>query len=529
MTRGMGRAALIVSAGILISRILGLVRESVMAALLGAGTDAAVYVAAFAIPDILYYLMAGGYLSITFIPILSRHLADDDEAGQWNSFTAIAKPVTTAMVLITGTAMVFSNQLVDAVYVTLPRLLDSDATVALGPSELAQVAHLTRIVLPAQTFFMLGSLLAAVQYAHRRFALPSLAPLVYNLAIIIGGALGPSLGLAGPEGFAWGALAGAALGNFGLQLYGARQVGLRWVKGIAWRTPVMGEYLRLAIPLMLGQSIAVLDAQFIPIFGQTLGESTISQLYYGRRLNMFPVGIIAQAAGVAAYPYLARLSEEGKLSEMSEVLTRALRYTIFAGFGAAAAVYAAAAPAVRLAYQRGDFLSSDTVAVSVALTIYSFSIPLWGAHQVYSRGFYARRKMWTPVAIGTLWTVAGAGIYWWLVGRYGALGLATASVVTMALYTLHLGAAWHRQRDVSGFRNLLGVTGRSALAAAAAGAAGLVIVRFVTGPAASISPLGSVAGLGVATIVVGGIFLAGTRLMGGTEMSELRVARSVPD
>lgn len=525
MTKGMGRAALIVSAGILVSRVLGLVRESVMAALLGAGSEAAVYVAAFAIPDVLYYLMAGGYLSITFIPILSRHLANDDPDSQWTSFAAIAKPVTAVMVLITGTAMVFSTQLVNAVYVTLPRLLNGDATVALGPSELAQVAHLTRIVLPAQTFFMLGSLLAAVQYAHRKFALPSLAPLVYNLAIITGGLAGPTLGLAGPEGFAWGALIGAIVGNFGLQLYGARQVGLRWVGGTSWRAPVIGEYLKLALPLMLGQSIAVLDAQFIPIFGQTLGESAISQLYYGRRLNMFPVGIIAQAAGVAAYPYLARLAEEGKFAEMSDALTKALRYTIFAGFGAAAAVYAAAAPAVRIAYQRGDFLADDTVRVATALAVYSLSIPLWGAHQVYSRGFYARRKMWAPVAIGTLWTVGGAAIYWWLVSRYGQIGLAAASVVTMALYTIHLAVAWYRQPDVTGSRPVLAVTGRSAVAAVVGGIVGLNVVRLVTGPANSIGFLGAVAGLFVATVVVGMLYLGGTKLLGGKEMAELRITR----
>ncbi len=529
MTKGMGRAALIVSAGILVSRVLGLVRESVMAALLGAGTESGIYVAAFAIPDILYYLMAGGYLSITFIPILSRHLAADDEAGQWESFAAIAKPVTTVMVAVTAAAMVFSDQLVDFVYVALPRLLDSDAIVALGPTELAQVAHLTRIVLPAQTFFMLGSLLAAVQYAHRRFTLPSLAPLVYNLAIIVGGVLGPSLGIGGAEGFAWGALLGSILGNFGLQLYGARQVGLRWAPGTSWRGPVVGEYLRLALPLMLGQSIAVLDAQFIPIFGQTLGESAISQVYFGRRLNMFPVGIIAQAAGVAAYPYLARLAEEGKLSELSATLTRALRYTIFAGFAAAAAVFAASAPAVRIAYQRGDFTSTDTVAVATALAIYSLSIPLWGAHQVYSRAFYARRKMWTPVVIGTLWTVLGAGIYWWFVARYGQSGLAAASVTTMALYTLHLALSWYRQTGLSEGRSVAGVTGRSALSALLAGAVGSYAVRMITGPVESMGLFESLAGLVVATVVVGGLYLAMTKVLGGRELSELRLARRAGD
>ena len=185
----MGRAALVVSVGILLSRLLGYVRDAVMAGVLGAGTDADIYVAAFLVPDILFYLMAGGYLSITFIPILSRHIANHDEAGQWESFASIAKPITMGMIAITAVAMLFANQLVDFVYVSLPAWLDSDATVAFGPADLAEVTHLTRIVLPAQVFFMLGSLLAAVQYARQRFILPSLAPLVYNVSIIAGGSL----------------------------------------------------------------------------------------------------------------------------------------------------------------------------------------------------------------------------------------------------------------------------------------------------------------------------------------------------
>ena len=521
----MGRAALIVSAGILLSRALGYVRDAVMAGVLGAGTEADIYVAAFLVPDILFYLMAGGYLSITFIPILSRHIANDDEVGQWESFASVAKPITIAMIAITAIAMAFANQLVDLVFISLPAWLDSEATVAFGPAELAEITHLTRIVLPAQIFFMLGSLLAAVQYARQRFALPSLAPLVYNISIIAGGLVGPTLGAEGAAGFAWGALIGAGVGNFGLQLYGARKVGLIWVRKASWRAPVVGEYLRLALPLMLGQSVAVLDVQFIPIFGQTLGDAAISQLYFARRLNMFPVGIIAQAAGVAAYPYLARLAEEGKLDELSATLTRALRYTIYAGFAATAAVLATSTPAVRVAYQHGNFDTADTKATALALFVFCLSIPLWGAHQVYSRGFYARRKMWVPVGIGTLWMAIGTVIYWQLVGHYGQAGLATASVITMAGYTLHLGVTWHVQTGRDPSRSVLKAFGRSGGSAVIAAAVGWYAVSAATGPAESMTLTQGLVGLMVGALVVGILYVTGTTLTGGTELKELRVAR----
>ncbi len=152
--------------------------------------------------------------------------------------------------------------------------------VNLGAAELASVADLTRIVLPAQVFFMLGSLLMAVQYAKGKFVVPSLAPIVYNVAIIVGGVLWAGLVGAEATGFAWGALAGAAIGNFGLQAWGARQAGLVWVRRASWRHPDVGEYVMLSIPLMLGQSIAVLDEQFVKVFGNLLGEGSISQLNF---------------------------------------------------------------------------------------------------------------------------------------------------------------------------------------------------------------------------------------------------------
>lgn len=522
MNKGMGRAALVVSSGILVSRLLGYVRDAVMASVLGASTEADVYFAAFFIPDILFYLMAGGYLSITFIPILSRHLADGDEDGQWHSFAAVAKPVTMIMILLIAVGWVFTDQLIDLVYVTLPDVMNRTSQLALGPVELEEVTRLTRIVLPAQGFFMLGSLLSGVQYAHKRFVIPSLAPLVYNLSIIIGGLLGPTLGLSGPAGFAWGALAGAAIGNFALQAYGARQVGLRWVRGTSLGDPVLRQYLTLALPLMLGQSIAVLDVQFIPLFGQTLGESVIAELNYGRRLNMLPVGIIAQAAGVAAYPYLSQLAERSQIAELNATLTRAVRYVLFAGFAAAAAVFAAAAPAVRVAFQRGNFTADSTVATAAALTIFSLSIPLWGAHQVYARGFYARRQMWRPVLIGTAWAVIGIGVYASLSARFEALGIVTASVVTMAGYTIHLTVAWYRYANPQDGRELMRSALRSAMAAVFAGGVGWAVVRQVTGDVESMSFSVAIAGLAVATGVVGVLYIGLTRLLGSTELAEIR-------
>ncbi|MBP2685088.1 MAG: mviN, partial [Deltaproteobacteria bacterium] len=133
------------------------------------------------------------------------------------------------------------------------------------PEQAAVAARLTRIVLPAQLFFYLGGLLMAVQFARKQFLLPALAPLVYNAGIIAGGlALGREHGM---DGFAWGVLAGAFLGNFALQLYGARQGGLSFHPRIDFADPGLKEFVRLSIPIMLGFSLVVVDEWTTRVFG----------------------------------------------------------------------------------------------------------------------------------------------------------------------------------------------------------------------------------------------------------------------
>ena len=259
-------------------------------------------------------------------------------------------------------------------------------------ADAARLVALTRLVLPAQVFLVTGALLMAVQYTHRRFFIPALAPLIYNLGIIGGGLIAAAMGNASPEGFLWGAVIGSAVGNFGLQWYGARTTGTRLVRVPAGQSSVK-PYLLLAFPLMLGQSIAVLDEQFVRFFGQ-LEEGATSALSLARQLNMVPVGVIAQAAGVAAFPFLARLAARGQNDELVAATGRAARNTVFVATGATAALVVLARPMVRLLYQHGEFSSTDAELVASLLVIYAFSIPAWGLHQILARHFYAKRRMW---------------------------------------------------------------------------------------------------------------------------------------
>ena len=433
MSSTMGRAALVVSGGILLSRILGFAREMVLAALLGRSIDADLYQAAFTIPDFLFFLMAGGYLTLTFVPIVSRHLAAGEEDEANRSFTAIARVVGGLMLIATAVTMIWARPLTERVFSDIPA------------ERLPQLVGLVRIVLPAQFFFVLGSLYTAVQYAHRRFLIPTLAPIVYNIAIIGGGTISYLLGETGPEGFVLGALTGAIVGNFGLQWWGARRLGLRWRRGTPLRHPSVAEYFALALPLMIGQSAVGLDEVFFRYFGQFAPLGDIAALNYARRLQMVPVGVIAQAAGVASYPFLARLFAEGRRKEMEAQVNQAVRSGLVVSGLAAAAVIALAVPLVAVAYQRGSFDAADTLATAPLLAIYGIAIPMWTAHQVYTRAFYAQRRMWLPVVVGTAITVVALPAYYFSATNFAAVGVAATSTAVMSAYALIMGWLWHRE------------------------------------------------------------------------------------
>lgn len=505
MSTTLGRAALVVSGGILLSRLLGFLREVVLAAALGRSIEADLYQNAFAIPDFVFFLMAGGYLTITFVPIISRYLADGDPVAANRSFTAVFRIVGALMVVVTLVVMAAAEPLTKSVFVNVP------------DEAIPELVSLVRIVLPAQVFFVLGSLLMAVQYAHRRFLIPSLAPIVYNVAIIIGGLVTAGRGEASPAGFIWGALVGAIVGNFGLQWWGAHRLGTRLERGVPFVHESVPEYFTLALPLMLGQSAVALDDVFARVFGALGGVGDVSGLNYARRVNMLPVGVIAQAAGVAAYPFLTRLFAEGKLDEMGATVARAVRSgLVVAGLGVAGTI-ALAVPLTQVAYQRGQFTADDTIAVAGLLAIYAVSIPLWAAHQIYTRAFYAQRRMWLPVGIGTATTVLAVPLYLYGATMWGAPGVATASVTVMVVYTLAVGGWWHHTHSQGG---VVATAARASVAAIPAGGVAWAVAQLM-GADAPASPGIAVGSLAAGGVLAAAVYLGVLRLVRAPELSML--------
>ena len=525
LNRRMGRAALVVSGGVLLSRVLGQLREMIFAGMLGANAVTDQYVAAFRIPDFLNYLLAGGFLAITFVPIFSRYLADDDEAGGWEALTAIMRPIAAGIIGLVIIGWFAAPTVVEMIY--------PDFTAA----QIEGTVRLTRIILPAQVFFVLGALFSAVQYAKGRFVVPTLAPIIYNAGIIGGGiTYALATGDADPEGFVWGALIGAFVGNFAVQWWGARRVGMRFTPGAGWKHPALGRYLAIAVPLMIGQSVVVLDETFTSVFGDLAGDGAQTHLQYARRTMFVPVGVFAQAAAVAAYPFLARLFAAGEHGRMADLVDRALRWVLALSIAAAAFVAALSVPVVRVLFERYEFSPSDTNSTAAALFFFALAIPVWGALQVLTRAFYARQDMWTPVIVGSTATALALPLYWILERSFGLRGVAAASVLALGSYTVVLAAIWYRKPEHAGrLGRVLDTAGRSIVPAVGGGfgafAASWGVLQILgNGYFATLIALvlGSVAFAGVALAVTAAMFsLLARRLLDVNRNSGIWTRESV--
>ncbi len=500
----MRTAAGVVAGSVLLSRLLGLGRDALLATLIGVDADADLYFDAFFIPDILNYLVAGAYLTITLVPILSRYLEAGDGDGASRAFTSVFRFVSLAIVGLTILMWLFAEPLVGWIF---PEVANPDRLVSM-----------TRLVLPAQVFLVAGALLMAVQYTHKRFLIPAAAPLIYNLGIIAGGLIGWAAGDPSPEAFLIGAVAGAGIGNFGLQWFGAKKTGT-WLVAPRRGESAVGEYLLLALPLMIGQSVAVLDEQFVRIFGQVDVGAT-SALSFARRLNMVPVGVIAQAAGVAAFPFLASLAARGAEEELIDTTARAARKTLFVAAAAMAGLVVLARPLVRLLYQYGEFSSADAELVAGLLTIYAFSIPAWGMHQLLVRHFYAKRRMWTPVLIGTVFTLIAIPVWLGLYDLMGVEGFALASTLVMIGYALGMLVAWGFDSGWGAVRQLAPAFVRGMFSAAVSGGLGVLLVnRMLPEDGATVLTalwVGSVGGL-----ITLAAFLGVSALLRAPEMKEV--------
>ncbi|MGH9325697.1 MAG: murein biosynthesis integral membrane protein MurJ [Terriglobia bacterium] len=418
------QSAGIVMASVVLSRALGFFRDWTVAQQIGSNAITDTYYAAFTLPDFLNYLVAGGSLSLTFIPILTRCIAEKREEDGWYVFSTV---ITLMGILLVVGIIIGEFFASDLVRVIAPGFR--------GP-ERERVIFLTRVMLPAQICFYLGGIMNAVQYAKGQFVVPSLAPVFYNLCIVLGGVLLASR--IGITGFALGVLAGAFIGNFLLQVYGSRRVGAKFSPNLDLRNHDFILFVKLSVPIMLALSIVFTDDWIIRWFGSYLVPASITWLTYAKTLMRVPLGVLGQAVGIASFPFLAQLYSEGRFDDLNRTLNATLKGVILLLVPVSVLTIAEKSPLVWFVFSHTRMHPADLRATAATLGMFSIGMFAWGAQNILSRGFYAARDTITPAVVGTAMTFANLPVYWILCRRLQHLGLALASSIGVIVYCVIL-------------------------------------------------------------------------------------------
>src|SRR4051812_47563962 len=416
-------ATVLLMAAVLLSRVIGYVREAYIAWAFGAGPQTDAYVAAFTLPDWLNYLVAGGTASITFIAIFTNYLAEKREEEAQKAFNVVVTVMSTVLVAGVTLAEIFTPQVERIMF---PHF---------SAEQMAQCVYLTRILLPAQIFFYVGGVVSAVLLSRRLFLFPALGPLVYNVGIILGGVL--LSGRLGIASLAVGAVAGAVAGPFLINAIGAARGGLRYSLDFDTSHPGFRRWVALTIPLMIGVSLVTADEWILRFFASG-GAGDITRLNYAKRLFAVPIAVLGQATGQASLPFFARLWGEKRYTDFGATVNSAVYRVSALALLASAWMAAAALPLVDLVYRRGHFQLSDTRETAIFFFWFALSLAFWAAQGLYARAFYAAGNTLTPMIAGTIITVASLPVYSMFFARYGVVGLAIASDIGIVLHTLVL-------------------------------------------------------------------------------------------
>jgi putative peptidoglycan lipid II flippase len=413
-------------AAILLSRVLGLVRDMVVSYYFGAQVSivADAYKAAFSLPDLFYYLIAGGALSSAFIPVFTEYITRGDEENAWKVFSVFGTVIALALTGIIVIGELFT-----------PWLLKTFLVPGWESEKLALTASLTRIIFPAQLFFFVGGLMMATLYVRNHFLMPALGPVVYNIAIILGGVIGGALfgSYWGIYGLAWGVLVGAFIGNVLMQVWMLRRAGVHYRPSLDVRHPGVIKVAKLMIPVILGLSLPQLCVILTRPFASFLEQGSITWLDNANKIMQLPLGIFAQALSVAIFPTLSRLAAERDLPGLRKQFSLGLRSILFLTIPSAVLIIVLAVPITAVLFQRGKWTWEDTQATAAATVLYSLAIFAVSGQQIVNRGFYATQNTLTPSFMGAAATACYLLLNWLLIGPMGANGLALSFSISMML------------------------------------------------------------------------------------------------
>lgn len=370
----------------LVSRILGFVRDFVIARTFGAGVATDAFFVAFRLPNLLRRMFAEGAFSQAFVPILAeyRNRRGDDEAHLLiNRVATVLGLVVTAISLLG----ILAAPLI--IYVSAPGF-------AADADKFALTVELTRITFPYILFMSLVALASGVLNTWSRFAIPAFTPVLLNISFILMALFAapwfdpPILALA------WAVFIGGVL-QLGLQLRPLAKIGMLPRFDLKLSDPGVRRVLTLMLPAMLGVSVAQISLVINTIFASFLQTGSVSWLYYADRLMEFPAGLLGVALGTILLPSLSKLHADGKAEAFSSMLDWGLRLTLMLTLPAALALALLAVPLIATLFHHGAFTVDDVQQTRLALVAYSVGLTGLIMVKILAPGFYARQDIRTPV------------------------------------------------------------------------------------------------------------------------------------
>lgn len=498
------RNALTVGAWTLGSRLLGFLRDILIAGLLGAGPEADAFFVALRLPNLFRRLFGEGAFNAAFVPEYAGRLAHDGEAAAHRLAEDVAAVMTVWLFLLTVAGLLL-----------MPFLLDLLAPGFRGdPAKFALTVRLSRITFPYLWLICLAALFAGVLNARGKFAAAAAAPILFNVCIIATLLILRASGQGVPEALAYGvalsgivqfAMLGAALIRAGAPIRLARPR----------LTPGVRLVLRRLGPGLIGAGVTQLNLTIDTIIASLLPTGTVSVLYYADRVNQLPLGVIGAALSTALLPSLARQFRAGAVADARATLNRALEAGLLLTLPGAVALATIGLPVMRTLFAHGAFTAVDASRSAGVLAVYALGLPAFVLVKMFAPGFFARGDTATPVKVGLAAVAINLALNLALMHPLQAMGIALSTALAAWFNAVTLAVLLARRGDFATDSRLRVRLPRIALASAlmAAVLGGLRIIGVMT--------LGAVPGLAV--LVAAGLAsfgLAGT-LLGAFRAADL--------
>jgi len=377
-------AAAILGCSALITGILALFRDRLLAGRFGAGQSLDVYFAAFRIPDFVYgILVAGGIISV-FLPIFSENFNKNKEKG-WYFANTVLNCFLVLLIFLCSILIIFTPFFVKLV------------TPGFAEESKSLVVSLTRIMLLSPFFFVLSSLFSGILHYFNRFLAYSIAPILYNLGIIAGILF--FVPLFGLWGLAYGVILGAFL-HLAIQVPSAVLAGFRYKPVFNFKEPGFRKVFKLMIPRTIGAAASHLNLIVITAIGSTLVSGSIAIFNFSNNLQKFPITLIGVSFAAATFPVLAKAWTAGKREEFLEKLFSIFRQTLFLIIPVSLLVFLLRAQLVRLILGTGQFGWLETRLTAASLGVFSFGIFAFALIPLITRAFFSFQDTKTPVLIG---------------------------------------------------------------------------------------------------------------------------------